>query len=81
MDSGWTMQELSAMDVLMLRAIRDGVIERKSPYVSTNVLGVACDRGHLSELQHRGLVRLDHVHAPVLTVDGQMALDLLETQQ
>ncbi|MGH3262816.1 MAG: hypothetical protein ACRDNS_12540 [Trebonia sp.] len=75
------MQDLTAIDVLTLRAIRDGVIQRESPYVSTNVLGVECDRAHLSELQNRGLVRLDHAKAPVLTVDGQVALDLLETRR
>jgi hypothetical protein len=73
------MAELSAVDVLILRAVRDGVIERTTPHASVNVLGVECDREQLHDLQSRGLLRLDHSYAPALTVEGQVALDLLES--
>jgi hypothetical protein len=73
------MAKLSAVDVLILRAVRDGVIERATPHVPVNVLGVECDRGQLYDLQSRGLLRLDHSYAPALTVEGQVALDVLES--
>lgn len=73
------MADLSAVDVLILRAVREGVIERATPHVSVNVLGVECDRQQLYDLQARGLLQLDHSYAPTLTVDGQVALDVLET--
>jgi len=73
------MAELTAVEVLTLRAVRDGVIERATPHVSVNVLGVECDKVQLYDLQSRGLLRLDHSHAPALTVEGQVALDVLES--
>jgi hypothetical protein len=73
------MAELTAVEVLILRAVRDGVIERATPHDSVNVRGVECDRQQLYDLQSRGLLRLDHSYAPTLTVDGRVALDVLES--
>lgn len=46
------MGELTAVDVLIQRAVRDGVMERATPHVPVNVLGVECDRQQLTTSSH-----------------------------
>jgi hypothetical protein len=71
--------DLTAQDRLILRAIRDRAFRRDTPHEPLTLNGVEPDRHHLYALQERGLIVLDHVHPPTLTLEGRMKLDMIET--